>query len=569
LKYFLLHILLLTFSLHCHAQNFELQLIGSSLTENKIIDSLNYTSQHKTLKSLHTEIETNSQKLSKLGYIENKVTERIQGNDSTFIARFQLGPRIEFIHIYIGTDKTVAQLLSPHIMQDSIFLQYTEIETFLKQNTSALERKGYSLATLKLTNIKKKGNTLFTELQFETENQRQLNAIVIKHTNNQQKNNFPEGHLTQIKRKYKNKIFNQDIVSKIHNEFERFGFVNQIKYPEVLFTKDSTKVYVYLEKRKSNTFDGFLGFSNNENKKIALNGYLDVTLENTLQVGEHFSLYWKTDGNKQRTFNTSLELPYLFKSPIGLKGELNIFKQDSTFQNTKTEIDISYFINYDTRFYLGYQSTVSSDIQNTGSSIISDYNNSFITANLDYSKYDYTNSLLFKQSTLFLKTGFGTRETNNQVENSEKNKQFFIELQAIHTFYLNSKNNLNLKTQNYYLHSSNYYTNELYRFGGVKSIRGFTENSLAAHLMTSILTEYRYIVSPSLYLHTILDYCRLEAFDAIKNTDKKTNLLGIGLGLGVRTTAGLLKISMANGSSGSEEIKFSNTIIHISYNVKF
>ncbi|WP_232758726.1 hypothetical protein [Flavobacterium sp. ALD4] len=46
-----------------------------------------------------------------------------------------------------------------------------------------------------------------------------------------------------------------------------------------------------MEKRKSNTFDGFIGFNNNENKKITFNGYLDVTLENTLQVGEQFSLY--------------------------------------------------------------------------------------------------------------------------------------------------------------------------------------------------------------------------------------------------------------------------------------
>jgi 1,2-phenylacetyl-CoA epoxidase PaaB subunit len=39
------------------------------------------------------------------------------------------------------------------------------------------------------------------------------------------------------------------------------------KYPETLFTKDSTKVYVYLEKQNSNNFDGFIGFNNNENQK--------------------------------------------------------------------------------------------------------------------------------------------------------------------------------------------------------------------------------------------------------------------------------------------------------------
>jgi hypothetical protein len=96
--------------------------------------------------------------------------------------------------------------------------------------------------------------------------------------------------------------------------------------------------------------------------KDSFNGYLDLTLENSLHVGEQFSLYWKTDGNKQRTFKTALNA-LSFQNSIGIKAQLNIFKQDSTFQNTKTEIDISYFISYNTRIYIGYQSTVSSDIK--------------------------------------------------------------------------------------------------------------------------------------------------------------------------------------------------------------
>jgi hypothetical protein len=44
------------------------------------------------------------------------------------------------------------------------------------------------------------------------------------------------------------------MVNQIYQDFEKFQFTNQVKYPEILFTKDSTKAYVYLEKRKSNTF---------------------------------------------------------------------------------------------------------------------------------------------------------------------------------------------------------------------------------------------------------------------------------------------------------------------------
>ncbi len=118
-----------------------------------------------------------------------------------------------------------------------------------------------------------------------------------------------------MNRKYKNNTFNKDIVRKIHDDFEKFGFINQIKYPEVLLTKDTTKVYVYLEKRKSNTFDGFIGFSNNKNNELTFNGYLNLTLENTLRVGEQFSVYWKNDGNNQKHLKRVSIFPIYLKVP--------------------------------------------------------------------------------------------------------------------------------------------------------------------------------------------------------------------------------------------------------------
>ena len=249
-----------------------------------------------------------------------------------------------------------------------------------------LEQKGYALAKLKLTNIKKDKHTLYADLKFESEQKRKLNSILIRQSENTQSKKFPKNYLTQINKKYKNSIFNQKTVEQIHQDFKSFGFVNQVKYPEILFTKDSTRIYVYLEKKNSNTFDGFVGFSNNETKKITLNGYLDLKLENILVSGETLSLYWKTDGNDQKTFKASIELPYLFKTPIGLKTQIQVFRQDTTFQNTKTAIDLSYFANYNTRFYLGYQGTESSDIQNLNSNLISDFNNSFITTSFDFTK---------------------------------------------------------------------------------------------------------------------------------------------------------------------------------------
>lgn len=551
--------------LNCSAQNFQLRLIGSSDSENKTLDSLNYNSKHKNAKSVTDEISLTSERLSKIGYIENRILKNTKENDSSYITKFNLGERVKSIHIYIGRNSALFNLITTDKTKDSIILPYRETELFLNQTLQKLEQKGFALAKLKLVNIQKKEHSLYAELQFESGQQRQLNAIVIKFTESNKKSSFPEGHLKQLNRKYRNNPFNQDLVRKIHDDFEKFRFVSQIKYPEILFTKDTTKVYVYLEKRKSNTFDGFIGFTNNENDKLVFNGYLDLILENALKAGEQFSINWKSDGNNQKTFKAGIDLPYLFKSPIGLKAQIHIFKQDSIFQNTKTAMDLGYFVDYNTRIYLGYQSTESSDIQNTNNSTISDYQNSFLTSNLEYTKLDYENPTFPKKTSLSLSLGTGKRTTSGLTETSGTNKQTYINIDAKHNFYLNKKNCININYQNFFLKSDTYIINELYRFGGINSVRGFAENSLQANFMTAIISEYRYIISQDLFIHSIIDY----GYYQDKSSNNSGNLLGLGLGMGLQTKNGLLKISFANGNTNNQKIKFYNTIVNLCYNVVF
>lgn len=565
LKSFSLFLLLLTLGTNCFSQNFQLQITGNSTSENKIIDSLKYNSTQVNTKAVTDEINYMSERLSKIGYIENQILENNKKNDSTYVAKLSLGNKIKSTYIYIGKNHDLKEIISLEQNKDTLILPYEETESFLNNTLQKLEQNGFAFAKLKLINIRKKNNYLYTELQFESGQQRQLNSIVVKFNDNDRKNKFPEGHLKQINKKYQNSSFNQDVVRKIQSDFEKFGFVNQIKAPEILFTKDTTKVYVYLEKRKSNIFDGFIGFANNENDKLTFNGYLDLSLENTIHAGEQFSLYWKSDGNNQKTFKASIDLPYIFKTPIGLKAQIYIFKQDSIFQNTKTSIDLGYFINYKTRIYLGYQATESSDIQNTNNSTISDFKNSFITTNLEYTRLDHKNSIFPKKTNLFIQMGIGNRETSDFVETVGNNKQTYININAMHNFYLNPKNCININYQNYFLKSDTYIINELYRFGGTKSIRGFAENSLQANFMNAIITEYRYIFTPEFYLHTILDYSYYED----KTSNYKANLLGFGLGIGLQTKNGVLKLNFSNGSNDGQKVLTSNTIVTLNYNIEF
>ena len=555
MKKILSFLLLIFICWNTSAQEFYLKIVGQTEKETKTIDSIGYVLTHKNTKSIIDENNSFCEKLTKKGYIESQLLENYKPNDSTFCFKYSMGKKTNSIHIYIGKENKESILSIYDVKNDTVILPYEEGEAFLNTTLKNLESNGFSMAKVKLVNLQKKSNSITADLFITKEIKRRVNDIVI---NGYDK--FPVGHKKNIVRLYRNRVFNQKNLDKLYNDFDKFRFVKQIKYPEILFTKDSTKIYVYLEKTNPNTFDGYIGFINDEKKKVIFSGYLDLVLNNILNSGEKLSLYWKSDGQDQKTFNLGVELPYIFKSPLGLKVQLNIFKQDSIFQNTKTALDLGYYFNYNTRLYLGYQSTESSDIQNVNSSTLSDFNNGYLTTSIEF--LDFRNDdFLFPEKTSFdFKIGLGKRDSKLISDN-----QFFGSLFLKHNFYLNEKNILNFKSQNFYLQSNRYIVNELQRFGGVNSIRGFNENSLQANLFGSVLTEYRYVLSPSLYVHTIVDYGYLK--DSASNNNE--NLLGLGFGFGLLSKNGLFNIIYANGSTKEQTIKLSNSIVHVSFKAVF
>ena len=464
--------------------------------------------------------------------------------------KLSFGERIKSIHIYIGRNSNLKLFSIEFQKRDTLIVKISETERYLNSLLNNLESKGYSLAKLKLINFRSKSNVLSAELLLDPGNLRILNNIVIKGYDK-----FPASHKIELLRLFKNKTFNQENLAKVHTAFEKFRFVNQIKYPEILFTKDTTKIYVYLEKAKANKFDGYIGFSNDKKNNLELYGYLDLLLVNIMNAGENLSLYWKSDSGNQKTFNLGVEVPYIFKSPIGIKANLNIYKQDSIFQNAKTAIDVGYFFSYTSRLYLGYQSAESSDIQKTNNSSIRDYNNSYVTANFEYVNLDKSNFLFPEKTKLISKIGYGSRYSN-----SNNYQQFFANIDISHSLKLNDKNSVYLKSRNYYLQSDQYIVNELYRFGGINSIRGFNENSLQGNFFSSLLSEYRYLVSQELYVHSILDY----GYFTDATNSKSDNLFGFGFGFGLLTKNGMLNMVYANGSTGNQQIQFSNSIVHLS-----
>lgn len=535
------------------AQNFYLELSSENTTEQKILDSISYQKQHPNPKSVTDEVSTFSDRIAKLGYLQNRISSHQKISDTVFAFSVFLGQKTDFIKI--STSKVPNLKEMGIIENDTITIAFSETENFMSSLMQKLETEGYSMSKIKLENFSFEKNILKADLTEQISSKRQLDDVVIMGYEK-----FPEGHRRQLRRMYRNRVFNQQTLSELHQDVQRFVFVNQLKQPEILFTRDSTRVFLYLEKNKASNFDGYVGFNTDENDKVIFTGYLDLLLNNALNTGEQFKLYWKNDGNQQQTFSFSGELPYLFNTPFALRGNLTIFKQDSTFQNTKTGLDLGYYIKYNIRTYLGYSSENSNDIQSQNSASLTDFKSKFFTSSFEYFELNRSDFLFPEKRNFILKGGIGSRQSS-----FGNTGQFFVHLNGFNNFYLNEKNIINLKFDGYYLDSDSYVINELYRFGGINSIRGFNENSLQASFFSGMMVEYRYVLAPTIYVHSITDF----GYFQDKATDISQNLLGIGFGLGLYTNNGLFNIVYANGSTDNQQIKLSNSVIHLSFKASF
>mgnify|MGYP003652157668 FL=1 len=549
------------FFLGINAQELTLSIKAEKPISKGIMDSLQMKTTFKDFNSLKNEADTLYLKFQRMGFIESELLSLTKENDSSYLANFSLGKKFHHIKVfYLNEDFTKKELqqVSSEVEGPYFILPFEKISLSLRKLTALRNQKGNAFARVKLSDFEKDENeNLSATLVVENGNVRTVDSIVVKGYEK-----FPRTFLKYYAGVRKGKIFNQKKLVAQNENLNGLGFVSAVKPPEALFRRDSTTVYFYLEKQNNNLFDGILGFATDEEtQKLTFNGYLNLELNNNLNYGEQLLINYKADGKEQVNFRTKLTLPYLFNTPFGLSGELKIFKRDSTFITTEQQIRATYQIDPRSTVYAGYKGYESSNLLDEAIAgiPIEDFRSQFFIVGGSYIKSQ--NRKLFPVKTgVFLDAGIGSRKKDGMSES-----QLGVETVLNNIFNLNYRNSIFIQNQTSALFSENYLVNELFRFGGINSIRGFNENSIDASFFSIINTEYRYQFNDGIYIHSIIDLGYFEN----ETIFIKQNLYSFGFGLGLNTKAGLFKFNVANGNAQDSDFSFSNTKIHISISSKF
>lgn len=539
------------------AQNFSLKLVGQTTQDQRILDYFDVLGALEDVTAVKNQLDWLQNQLYTKGYMALKILS-LERNDFEFTAHISVGAHYEAIAIFGRNDWL--DLLTYDIQKNAsgqffIVVPISNLEQTLNELSNLFSAQSYTFATLQLQNIiPMDDNQLRADLVVDKGIKRELQSIKILGYDKAPKSFIK--HFLDIKTQTP---FNLKDIQNQMALLDQLPFIQQKRPAEVLFTPDSTTVYMYLEKTQSNRFDGFLGFGSNETTgDLQFDGYLDLNLINNLNFGESLKLYYKSDEIDQKTLDITADLPYLFGSPISAQLNLNIFKKDSTFTTTQQALKLNYPFNDKQQLGLGMRLVSSNALKPANNVQVEDYNSQFYELNYHYIKRQAKDLLFPIQSKLEVSLAFGQRQSE------QSSQQRHIRLLGQHIFLLNSKNSIFLKLHLEQLQSERYLLNELLRFGGIRSIRGFQENSLFATQLAVLCSEYRYRLSSGLFVHSVID---AGYFQDSQNDEFR--LYGFGLGFGLQTNGGLLRLTYANGKTQDTPFDLSNSKVHLSFTSTF
>ena len=518
---------------------------------NQRVLFINSNKNEINLKDLSKKIDS----LKKQGYFNLEILQKVKTDSLKYKVTIDLNQKFENIYIYGESRMINFKGKDAKIIEGKkhYSIKINELESFLTRSSKDIANKGYPFNKVQLNDIKDFDNTnLYASINVKLNDKRKSDKVVIKGYEN-----FPKAFLKHYL-KYSNKDdFNFDVIKNKSEEINKLGFVSQIKDPEILFKKDSTIIYLYLEKVKNNSFDGFIGFATNEeNEKLEINGYMDIRLHNTLNYGEKINVNYRSTSDNNRFLKTNITTPYIFNTALGLELDLNLTKKDSTYIKDEQSVGLNFLIKnkHNLSFHLSTLNSTSS--LETTNELIKDYKSNFKKIKYDFKKVNINNKLIPVKFLTSIELSTGKRKDN--LETKTQNRYF---IKTFNNFNITKSSSIYLNLEAYGLNSSNYYLNEMLLFGGINSIRGFEENSIATNKLFLINTEYRIKLNNDIYINTILDTAYYE--NTLANI--RDNIYGLGFGLNINTNSGVFRLNYANGIKKGQDIDLKLSKIHVSF----
>ncbi len=437
------------------------------------------------------------------------------------------------------------------------------------------ENHGYPFASVKLDSINVSQNELSACLNYHSGPYIVFDSLAMSGIDKLK----PEYLMTHLGM-YKGRPYEENIIKSIKNKLSLLPFIRLTSEPEILISDGKCTVILDLQEQKVSSIDGVLGLLPNENteSKMLITGQVLLDLKNLFASGKSIKFEWQRYDANSQLLNMAYYHPNIFRTPLSFGVHFDLLKQDTTFLNRSIGLDLSTLtikggnIGFSTDFF---SSRLISTAGIEDAQILPE-NNDF---NLNhYGLYYSVNrvelrGLPARKWSGDFKASVGQKKiiknpliSDDVYDDIELNTTQYKMTGLLEKFwYLGKVSVLRARALGGYLNGKQLFTAELFRLGGLKNLRGFTEQSVFASGFGIMNLETRFYFSEESHFLIFFDQ-GIIANEIIQTLDYP---FGLGTGLSFDTDAGLFNIVFALGKSSTQPFDLSYSKIHFGYIGRF
>ena len=586
---FLLFVLLIT-SKESAAQQFKLELVYKDKVSDALADAYPVVSEFSEKDEYRSFLKNQFiPSWRKKGFLEISIDSLIE-EQSNVKAWIHVGPRYAWGTLVLDSNLQAVSTSfdAPLQVKPGEVMSIDQLVSLQTYYLSMLEENGYPFASVRLDSSYFINNELFGRL---TADKGPLYSIDSIHVEGRVRVN--KNFLIQYLGLGDGSPYKKSLLDQVSKRIAELGFVREIRKWSLSLTGTGAILNLFLEPVQNSRFNLLAGFMPSNEQlggKLLLTGDAEMDLKNVFGGGENLYLNWQQIQVRSPRLQLGFMKPYLLSSNTGVDFNFNLLKKDSSFLTLNTRLGLRYEIKPRQTAKLYFQQFSSNLLDVDTNSIkqagklpaFLDATTSNIGVDFNFNATDY---YLNPQKGYELEVNFlgGIRKIkkNNVITQlkgvgvsapdfnrlydslSLNTSQFRLNAKLNHYLKIGSQSTLKTGIQTGWILGKQLLLNELYQIGGIKTLRGFDEESLFASGFVISTLEYRFLLSRASYLFGFVDGAYVERKTSIDT--KRAFYGGAGLGISLETKTGLFSLAYAAGKRPNAALNLREAKIHFGF----
>ncbi|MCA6435436.1 MAG: hypothetical protein IM600_08760 [Bacteroidetes bacterium] len=546
------------------AQSVELRING--------VKKINYKTKHSTKEQAITEVSKVVSYLQSSGYLLASADSAVVINQLINVS-IQIGPQFKWANLKSGNlNLTVASKIGFREVnyQQTKFTPSQTIK-LINKIINYYENHGHPFVTVKLDSVKIDSNIVQASLNV-TKNKLYILDSIVTIGNLKLNKKFLTSYLG-IKEK---DIYNETLLKDISRKIRQLAFVFEKQPQTVRLTDKQNKLLLFLDKKNASQFDGIIGFlPDAATRKTIVTGDVKLKLINgVFKHGETLDLQWRRLQTQTSDFRGRIIYPYLFGWPFGIDYGIRLFKRDTTFLEVQNNFGLQYYFNGLNFIKAFYKIKNTNLLSTSGYSLITTLPEFADVSTLSYGLATGIEQLDYRfnprkgfQLNASIQTGSKKITKNSKVNEiayqglllNSTQYQLETDLAIYAPIYKNNVLKFGLQAASVFGNAT-LFRNELFRIGGLRTLRGFDEESIYASSYIIPTLEYRYLFSKNSNLFVFGEGAWYEN-NSGKNYVKDTPY-SFGAGISIDTKAGILTLLYSQGQQFNNGFDGRNGKIH-------